>query len=162
MVELFCDEPGLPRPGPGDEVGVRFVVRRLVTRTGTTDQARAATVTLARLAARELYGTSFPKHGDGRGGIPADPGLETAEDLAGLVGVDDLTEEQRARHEAFEVRHRLLLLRSGLVRELQGWYVDDTGKGSRAPVPAPDGLGGQGHRAGAADVAGAGCRLPGR
>jgi hypothetical protein len=138
-VELFCDVPGLPRPGPGDEAGVRFVVRRLVTRTGTTDQARAATVTLARLAARELYGTSFPKQGEGRGGIPADPGLETAEDLAGLLGVDDLTEEQRARHKAFEVRHRLLLRRSGLVRELQGWYVGDTGKGGWAPMPAADG-----------------------
>ena len=100
-VELFCDTPGLPRPGPGDDVSVRFVVRRLVTRTGTDAQPRPPRSALVRWPPRKLYGTPFPKHRRRRvGTTPVDPGPEKAEDLAGLFGVDGLTDEQRARHEA--------------------------------------------------------------
>jgi hypothetical protein len=140
-VELFCDTPGLPRPGPDDDVRVRFVVRRLVTTTGTSAAAVAAVQALVRAAADVLYGTPFPEAGKGVGNTPVDPSSEQVEDIAGIFGVEaGETEEEQARHQQFEADNHELIEQAELSRQLQGWYVDAAGVGSWQPVPGPDDL----------------------
>ena len=50
VVELFCDVPGLPRPGPADDVTVSFVLRRVTVGFSVSDH-------LVRRMARDLAGT---------------------------------------------------------------------------------------------------------
>jgi hypothetical protein len=138
-VELFCDTPGLPRPGPDLDVSVGFVVRRLVTTTGTSQAATDAVQQLVRAASGTLYGAAFPKAGEGVPDTPVDPSAEQVEDLAAIFGVDaGETEEQQARHLKFEEDNRDLIRDAELSRELQAWYVDDAGVGGWQPVPGPD------------------------
>jgi hypothetical protein len=138
--ELFCDVPGLPRPGRDDDVTVRFVVRRLHTAITDSDAARKAVRDLARAAAKELYGTEYPNQG-GQVGAPKgpfDPTGEQAEDVVGVFAVDAETDEERQKREQFELDHAGLIVTAGLAREVQGWYLDQAGTGGWVKVPGPD------------------------
>jgi hypothetical protein len=138
--ELFCDLPGLPRPGRNDDVGVKFVVRRIRTEVIDSDAARAALRDLAKAAADELYDRPYPAAG-GQVGVhtPVDPSTEQAEAVAGVFALDAETGEQRSKREQFELDHADLIVAAGLDRDVQGWYVDDrTGTGQWVTVPGPD------------------------
>lgn len=139
-IELFCDMPGLPRPGRDDDVTVKFVVRRIRTEVIDSDAARAALRDLAKAAADELYDRPYPAAGGQVGAhTPANPTAEQAEAVAGVFALDAETDEQRAKREQFELDYADLILAAGLDRKVQGWYVDDrTGTGSWVAVPGPD------------------------
>lgn len=138
-IELFCDMPGLPRPGRDDDVTVTFVVRRIRTKVIDSAPARAALRDLAKAAAEKLYCRPYPAAGGQVGNTPADPTAEQAEAVAGVFMLDARTDEQREEREKFELDHADLILAAGLDQEIQGWYVDDrTGTGSWATVPGPD------------------------
>jgi hypothetical protein len=130
-VELFCDAPGLPRPGGIDEVEVRYVVRRLRTTFKVYDTLDADLKALARAAAEELFGKGYPD----KPVVPNNPTLDTATDLAALFRSN---ESDAAELAAFEAKHVTLLERIGIKQELQGWFVDD-GTAAWRPVPTdPD------------------------
>jgi hypothetical protein len=137
-VELFCDGAGLPRPGPDDDVSVRFVVRRIATRTGTSTQARDAVRDLVKAAAKELYGTPYPTDPkDVVSGASADPASDHTDDVAAMLGLDATTPQEQAARERFELDHHDLIEQAGVKRELQGWYVDADGSGRWIEVPGP-------------------------
>ncbi|HJV09313.1 MAG TPA: hypothetical protein VJ653_06510, partial [Acidimicrobiales bacterium] len=105
-VELFCDEPGLPRPGvvPGLEVG--FVVRRERLRFLTPEP-----VVVRRLAGsllRDLAGETLAKEVRDKATLPCDG------DLGDVV----LGEEARGQLTA---RQLGLLQRLGPRRVVEGW-----------------------------------------
>jgi hypothetical protein len=133
-IELFCDAPGLPRPGLLDEVEVKFVVRRLLTRFTQQDPAVLNTdlKSLARAVAKSLFppDASFPApttDPDDDEYPPNDPTRDTAEDLARLFRFH---EPDPAKVAAFEATNHELLQRIGMEHELQGWFVKADGRGS--------------------------------
>lgn len=124
-VELFCDAPGLPRPGRRDDVEVAFAVRRIVTGTRTSgdpaEQQRNVgnLKELAKVAARELFSTPFP----------SDPVKDVADVL--VNGIEVVPQEAVRR---FRADHGDLIEEVGLTRTVQGWFVEN-GRGSWRPLP---------------------------
>lgn len=116
-VELFCDEPGLPRPGdlPGLEVG--FVVRRERVRfLGQPSAVRE----LARSLIRELA----RKAGDRVvAGLPAGR-IPATEDL------DDLVWGEQATEHEFSATQLRLLRQIRPQRIVEGWVVTSLGRGN--------------------------------
>jgi hypothetical protein len=143
IVELFCDTAGLPRPGEADTAAVTFVLRRLQTTFKTTETADIKA--LARAAADEIFQTKFPaKPTKAKPTDPEpadvypqnDPTVDAARDLAALYRMqgDDV-----AKQAAFEATNAALIAKVGVTHELQGWVVDDAGRGSWEPLPLQQG-----------------------
>jgi hypothetical protein len=133
-VELFCDQAGLPLPGPGDDTTVRFVVRRLNVTVTDSDPHRKNLKELAKLAGDELFGRNLADLPAPHQGPAVDD--DTASDLFGLYR---LQARDPARFQEFEQQHRDLFAQLTVHRQVQGWYVDKQGKGSWQPVPLPAG-----------------------
>lgn len=124
-VELFCDEPGLPRPGdvPGLEVG--FVVRReRVHYLGPLSAVRE----LARSLIRDLA----HKAGDDDVAKLRQGGIPDTEDL------DDLVWGQQATEHEFSDRQLRLLQRIRPHRIVEGWVVTPAGQGNWRTVRPGD------------------------
>ncbi|GAA1032655.1 hypothetical protein GCM10009557_31860 [Virgisporangium ochraceum] len=121
--ELFCDVAGLPRPGPGDDVAVRFVMRRTQV-TFAADADRTRLREFGRLAAKELVGHD-PFVGE-------DPRDEMAADVAAAYRAR-ARDAERVR--AFEQRHAATIAELGIKSEVQGWYVRRDGRAGWHPVP---------------------------
>ena len=122
-VELFCDEPGLPRPGtvPGLEVG--FVVRRERLRFLTPQP-----VVLRRLAGsllRDAAAESLAKEARDKATLPCDGDL------------DDVVLGEEARGQ-LTARQLALLQRLGPRRVVEGWVVTSAGRGSWRTVGPED------------------------
>jgi hypothetical protein len=124
-VELFCDEPGLPRPGevPGLDVG--FVVRRervsfLGRLAAVRELARSLIRDLARKAGDEVVAGLAP------GKIPC------TEDL------DDLVWGQQATEHEFSARQLQLLKQIRPHRTVEGWVVTSVGGGNWHQVSPDD------------------------
>src|SRR5262249_13733263 len=120
-----------------------FVVRRLRTTFTTKDPAELKD--LARKAADTFFRAAFPskptkaKPADpepAAGYSPVDPTRDAAEDLTSLYRLqgDDV-----AAHAEFEARNADLIRRVGMKQELQGWVVDDAGRGSWTTLPTQHG-----------------------
>jgi hypothetical protein len=130
-VELFCDRPGLPRPGPADGVAVRFVLRRHRTtirarQPGKEAEALAAQRQLTRDFAKEVLHHAYP---DGAG---YDPDADAARDVTGLI---DECLDGGPRIDAFRAKHAAQFALLTIERVLEGWHVRD-GVGQWLPVPA--------------------------
>lgn len=82
VVELYCDQPGLPRPGPADEVTVGMVVRRRDVQIASPRPYRTRRV--ARDLARYLLAEQTDS-GLGKGGM--DPDVEQVLDAELAAGV---------------------------------------------------------------------------
>jgi hypothetical protein len=130
-VELFCDRPGLPRPGPDADVTVKCVMRRRRTtirarQAGKEAEAAAAQRLLTRAFAKEVLHHGYP---DGAG---YDPDLDSARDVTGLI---DECLEGGPRVDAFRAKYAGQFALLTIERVLEGWYVRD-GVGQWLPVPA--------------------------
>lgn len=126
-VELFCDVAGLPRPGPGDDPTVRFVLRRTLV-TVSTQVDRKTLRDFAKLAARKLVGhETF---------AAAEPRDEMATDLAAAYRAWAHDAELLR---AFEQEHAQEIAALGIRAEVQGWFVREDGQGGWHPVPGEPG-----------------------
>ncbi len=120
VVELFCDEPGLPRAGPHRDVIVRLAMRR---RHVSVSGDRSSTRRLARELMLDLL---KQEHADAR--LAARPAAATA-DLADLWWAD------RAAKERFAEDHAELLNAVTAHVDSQSWLVDSiTGRGRWAAL----------------------------
>jgi hypothetical protein len=116
-VELFCDEPGLPRPGEVAGLEVGFVVRRerarfLGQQSTVRELARSLIRDLARKAGDEVVA------GLAAGMIP------------GTEDLDDLVWSQQATEHEFSARQQLLLQRIRPHRLVEAWVVTSAGHGT--------------------------------
>jgi hypothetical protein len=116
VVELFCDEPGLPRPGLAEGVDLAFVVRRERTLVADTTALR----TLARSLTVALYRAQNPSAGD-----PTVPDSDDLDDVvfAGTAAGVTLTAEQEK-----------LLAKVAPRRVVEAWVPGRAGGGSWLPV----------------------------
>jgi hypothetical protein len=117
-VELFCDEPGLPRPGDRAAPQVGFVVRRL--RVDIRPPGAQELRQLARLASDDLFSRAFPEE------ARHDPHDDLAEDLSGLMEVDPPGGLPWSR---LGPEYAELLAKLTITRAFQGWVVGGDGRG---------------------------------
>jgi hypothetical protein len=115
VVELFCDEPGLPRAGPHRDVTVRFAMRRRQL------QVSGAPPSVRRLARELMLDLLRHQHA----------GLQLAPRAAAATpDVDDLWWADRAARERFSEDHADLLNAVTAHVDSQAWLVDSvTGAG---------------------------------
>ena len=104
VVEVFCDEPGLPRAGPHNDIDVRFVMRRQRTSVSgeprpTRRLARNLLVDLAAQQQTELTGAEVPED------------------------VRDLWWADHAWRQAFEENNRDLLDQVIADSSQEGWFT---------------------------------------
>ncbi len=114
VVELFCDQPGLPRPGAAEQPVVKLVMRRQTFRT-------AAPRTAVRKLAKKLTADLLAAHHQG-----AKPEHLHASDVDNLLWADLA---YRAR---FEADNAELLAQLGAVPAVEAWMVGDEGAQWRA------------------------------
>ena len=117
-VELFCDEPGLPRPGDVEGVEVRFVVRRERVQVHGSLTAACA---LARDLAIQLD-TEQNARSKAAAPIPLEEDLE------------DLAWVEQAAGRAFTPKQAKLLARVQPERVVEGWVADRAGHGAWCKV----------------------------
>jgi hypothetical protein len=109
VVEVLCDEPGLPRAGRHDDFTVGFVMRRHHT---SITGARRPTRRLARNLLRDLAA---------RQGVPLD-GSEPPEDVRDVWWAENAG---AAEFERFTGENRDLVDQLGIAHHHQGWIVPD-------------------------------------
>ena len=135
-VELFCDQPGLPRPGPATDVTVKCVMRRWRTtirsrQPGQEKEAAAVQRLLTRAFAEEVLREGYPVQG-----YPVqpeyDPDADSAREVTSLIG-EGL--DGGPRMAAFRAKYAVQFRQLIIERVLEGWYVRQ-GVGGWAPVPA--------------------------
>jgi hypothetical protein len=132
-VELFCDQQGLPRPGPATDVTVTCVMRRWRTairprQPGEEKEKEAAAVQrlLTRAFAKEVMRKGYPEQ-------PGyDPDADSAREVTGLI---DQCLDGGPRVAAFRAKYAAQFQQLVIERVLEGWYVRQ-GVGGWAPVPA--------------------------
>jgi hypothetical protein len=130
-VELFCDQPGLPRPGPANDVTVKCVMRRWRTtirprKPGEEEAAAAVQRVLTRAFAKEVMRKGYPEES------LYDPDDDSAREVTGLI---DECLDGGPRVAAFRAKHAAQFRQLIIERVLEGWYVRQ-GVGGWAPVPA--------------------------
>jgi len=119
VVEVFCDEPGLPRAGSHDDIEVGFVMRRQFA-PGTGPHGRHA----ARTLMRELATAQ---------------GLDVDETVTGLRDLRDLWWADRAWRRQFLEDHADQVRQLDIDDREQGWFTrQDGSEGRWRPVEAPD------------------------
>jgi hypothetical protein len=122
-VELFCDEPGLPRPGDVAGVEVRFVVRRERVRfLGQQSAVRALARSLIRELARKAGDRVVANLPSGK--------IPNSEDL------DDLVWGQQASDHQFSATQLRLLKQIRPQRTVEAWVVTSAGHGNWHEVGA--------------------------
>ncbi len=132
VVEVFCDQPGLPRAGQHDDFDVAFVMRRY--RTSVTGE-RGPTRRLARQLMLDLAHADQIDVDD----VDDDCRPHTPEDVRDLWWADHVW------HEQFEQDHHDLIDQVKADTEHQGWFVfEDGSAGWRNlddPAVGPDATG---------------------
>lgn len=121
VIELFCDEPGLPLPGRVSGVDVGFVIRREVT--VLPPDARQRHATEIRALARKVLLQSDP----GRA-----PGPPKKGDDADIEDVLMTSSDVRRAHEA---EWEALLARLGARQAVEGWVQQPGQPGKWAELP---------------------------
>ena len=108
VVEVFCDQPGLPRAGSHEDISVRFVMRRRITEVnGNNAEVRRLATDLLKVMMKAQHG------GLERDTLPSP-------DLPDLWAAD----EARA---AFEADHAEQFEKVTALSRTQGWIVPKTG-----------------------------------
>jgi hypothetical protein len=117
-VELFCDEPGLPRPGELTGVDLRFVVRRerFVVKGDWKVACR-----LARDLAVELDKEKKPS--------------DAVKDVPETDDVDDVLWVERTEERAFSATQLTQLAAVKAHRIVEAWTVDAAGRGRWTEIP---------------------------
>lgn len=119
VVEVFCDEPGLPRAGSHDDIEVGFVMRRQFA-PGTGPHGRHAARTLMRQLAREQ-------------------GLSIDDTVTGLRDMRDLWWADRAWRRQFLDDHADQVSQLDIDDREQGWFTEQDGSDGRwRPMEATD------------------------
>ncbi len=112
VVEVFCDQPGLPRAGSHPDIEVKMVLRRQhTTVTGNPRPVR----TLARALVKEMAAEQYPG---------SDPDLRAGD-------LHDLLWAQEAWHRDFAANHADLFTEVTAQSDDQAWMVGPDGGGGR-------------------------------
>ena len=119
-VEVFCDQPGLPRAGSHGEIEVGFVVRRQLT---SVAGARGPSRRVARALMKELAQQEK---------------LTLDESVTGLRDVKDLWWADQARRRRFAQDHAEQLSQLQVDTEEQGWFTGPDGTAGWRPVDDVD------------------------
>jgi hypothetical protein len=127
--ELFCDADGLPRPGTRDDVTVEFVVRRVkIQASGPLKTVRDLALALAKLYAKKDRPKPPPHDSIVRfWRVARDRDMREDVVALGSIAGDDLA--------AIEADHPGLVAAAKIRRLVDGWYVDEDGRGRWLPVP---------------------------
>ena len=120
VVEVFCDQPGLPRAGSHDEIEVGFVLRRQRT---SVAGARGPSRRVARALMKELA-----EHQE----------LALDESVRGLTDVRDLWWADQAWRRRFAQDNAGSLEQLQADTEEQGWFVGPDGAADWRAVDDPD------------------------
>lgn len=122
-IELFCDEPGLPRPSQVEGLEVRFVVRRerLLIGGPDADARRAMVRTLARELAVEL-------HKEQRGRAKDAPEVPDFDDVQNVAWAQQLTGH------AFTPEQAKTLAEIAPQFVMEAWTIGPGGRGNWTPV----------------------------
>ena len=121
MVELFCDAPGLPRPGAVGDVELGLVMRR-------RSLVIKGTATRVRRAARDLTRTLAMAQHKG-----------TKLDRLKASDVDQVLYARLAHRRQLQEKHLESLAGLGVSLEVEGWMVGSAGGWRRLGSPAPPG-----------------------
>ncbi|MGH3823174.1 MAG: hypothetical protein ACRDRA_10130 [Pseudonocardiaceae bacterium] len=130
-IELFCDEPGLPRPSQVDGLEVKFVIRRerlLIESTDPKDlkTRRDKARSLAREVAVELHTEQYQRAKDA-------PDVPDSDDVA------NVTWAQHAAGHVFTAGQATLLAEIAPRLAVEAWTLGADGRGNWAEVPVKPG-----------------------
>ena len=121
VIELFCDEPGLPLPGSVSGVDVGFVLRR--ERIVVPPDARQRHADEIRVLARKVLLQSDP------GQVPGPP--KKGDD----ADIEDVLMTSSDVRRAYEAEWEVLLARLGARRAVEGWVQQPGQRGQWTELP---------------------------